>query len=758
MKRRRKLLSILLSLAMVVGMIPAFGITASALDQLTNVQVSSQGILSWDAYPGAKAYFFSIASGGGYVDENSIDLKRKCQDYAAKPGTYQVTIYALSDLPSNGGMQLTEKWTGTYNYQPKGKLSSPKNLQWQGTVAKWDPVPNADVYEWFLYDEKQWIKTEKVTSTQVDVSKLEKAYLYVIGGKYQFSVRAIDYGDYQASDQVYSSFTTLEPMSKTLGGTVTVTADPGTLPGGKLTAVPQLDASSGTTLMFQWQSRINGDAAAENISDEVLPTYTIPNNAAAGTQIRVVITAVGYSGYVNSDWVTVKETPACEVKVSAGTANKTTAKKGETVNLIAIPGGSDFTFDSWDPVAGGMSLKSLGSSSTTFTMPGNDVKISGRYKIKSTAGTNSWSGKTNPFVDVSKGTYYYDPVLWAYYSDPQVTNGMDATHFGPSSTVTRGQAVTFLWRAKGCPEPTTKTNPFVDVPESQYYYKPILWAVEKGITKGTDVNHFSPNQKLSTAHIVTFLYRTLEKGSDGWYKEAGNWAQSDGLLDGTGLGVSDKTDCPRGAVVTFLYRELANAASGVNELSKDDFLMYVEESYDITGRGRVITGRVMNGSIRTGNKVTLISCDESTKAPVRATYTVGGIEMFHKILDEAEKGDNVGILLSADTSIKTPSGSALVNEGSSLKSSPGRFVGTVKMNNESNTKTLTLGDTFQAYWAGYDVTAMLVDLNGGDITPNTTREGVRLTLLYPAVLYVGQELTIREGGRTYGTFTVTGIE
>ena len=100
----------------------------------------------------------------------------------------------------------------------------------------------------------------------------------------------------------------------------------------------------------------------------------------------------------------------------------------------------------------------------------------------------------------------------------------------------------------------------------------------------------------------------------------------------------------------------------------------------------------------------------------------------------------------------------MVNEGSSLKSSPGRFVGTVKMNNESNTKTLTLGDTFQAYWAGYDVTAMLVDLNGGDITPNTTREGVRLTLLYPAVLYVGQELTIREGGRTYGTFTVTGIE
>ena len=84
-------------------------------------------------------------------------------------------------------------------------------------------------------------------------------------------------------------------------------------------------------------------------------------------------------------------------------------------------------------------------------------------------------------------------------------------------------------------------------------------------------------------------------------------------------------------------------------------------------------------------------------------------------------------------------------------------MGTVKLNDQRRSP-LYKGATFQVYWAGYDVTAMLVDLNGAELQPNTTRECVSLTLLYPELFYIGQELTIREGGRTYGTFTITGIE
>ena len=161
----------------------------------------------------------------------------------------------------------------------------------------------------------------------------------------------------------------------------------------------------------------------------------------------------------------------------------------------------------------------------------------------------------NPFSDVKEADSFYDAVLWAFYHEPQITDGMTDTTFGPYLTVTRGQCVTFLWRSRGCPEPTITSNPFVDVPAGQYYSKAVLWAVENGITDGVDDTHFAPNDTLSTAHIITFLYRTLGIGADGWYQEAGNWAVSKNLLEGTGLTVDPKVNCPRSGVVLFLYRE-----------------------------------------------------------------------------------------------------------------------------------------------------------------------------------------------------------
>ena len=701
MKRRtKKLFSLLLSLVLVVGMIPAFGVTAYAVPTVSTITINAD-------------YTYLIV------------------------GSY--TVPPNFDIYSNAGDIHFDRGN---SYWKKYNESTGKYERYTKSIAE----PGKYVYSYSLYIKK----TEGIPASSVTVRINGKSQTVSFEGP-------DDYGNYYANvdDTEVITPRTLPALT----GKVTLDYTENPIPANrtvKAVLSGGLEDLPSNTIYYQWEWKMeNGNPGTFDGATSATLGLT---EDFLGRTIRVRVFAEDYSGYVYSSWREVGDPAPYRITVFGGKADKTEAMPKQTVTVSAIPDNSDFSFDSWSVASDG-AVSDRTSPSTTFVMPRGDVKITGNYKVKSTAGTNSWSGKTNPFVDVSKGTYYYDPVLWAYYASPQVTNGMDETHFGPMSTVTRGQCVTFLWRAKGCPEPTTKTNPFVDVPEKEYYYKPILWAVEKGITKGTDANHFSPNQKLSTAHIVTFLYRTLEKGTDGWYKEAGNWAYQDGLLVGTSLqDVHPDVDCPRGAVVTFLYRELANAASGVNELSKDDFLMYVEESYAITGRGRVVTGKVLNGIIRVGNKVTLISCDENTGAPARATYTVEGIEMFRRQMDSAEKGDNVGILLSADTGIKTPKGSALVNEGSSLKSSPGRFVGTFKRNSDYATKTLALGDTFQVYWAGYDVTAMLVDLNGGDITTDITREGVKLTLLYPEVFYIGQELTIREGGRTYGTFTVTGIE
>ena len=160
----------------------------------------------------------------------------------------------------------------------------------------------------------------------------------------------------------------------------------------------------------------------------------------------------------------------------------------------------------------------------------------------------------NPFEDIYETDDYYDAVLWAYYADPQITNGMDETHFGPGLSVTRGQAVTFLWRSMGCPEPTSYYNPFEDVPSTEYYYKPVLWAVEKGITKGVDDTHFNPMDTLSTLHIITFLFRTQYPGKDGWDGDAAVWAADEkGRPFGIDIAVNNETDCPRCHVVQFLF-------------------------------------------------------------------------------------------------------------------------------------------------------------------------------------------------------------
>lgn len=156
------------------------------------------------------------------------------------------------------------------------------------------------------------------------------------------------------------------------------------------------------------------------------------------------------------------------------------------------------------------------------------------------------------FSDVDQSKYYYEAVNWAYENG--VTSGISEAAFGPEEACTRGQVVTFLWRAAGCPEPKSENNPFSDVKESDYYYKAVLWAVEEGITAGTSAAEFSPKANCSSAHIITFLYRATGQGSDGWYKEARDWAKAEGLLDGTGISVDPNELCPRGAVVTFLYR------------------------------------------------------------------------------------------------------------------------------------------------------------------------------------------------------------
>ena len=73
----------------------------------------------------------------------------------------------------------------------------------------------------------------------------------------------------------------------------------------------------------------------------------------------------------------------------------------------------------------------------------------------------------------------------------------------------REQAMTFLWKACGAHEPTSTDNPFTDVPAGKYYTNAVLWAVENGITSGVDATHFGVGQTCTRGQIVTFLYKAM---------------------------------------------------------------------------------------------------------------------------------------------------------------------------------------------------------------------------------------------------------
>lgn len=113
------------------------------------------------------------------------------------------------------------------------------------------------------------------------------------------------------------------------------------------------------------------------------------------------------------------------------------------------------------------------------------------------------------FTDVKEGAYYVDAVNWAV--DKKVTSGKTETTFAPNDSCTRAQAVTFLWRAAGSPEPTASEMTFTDVKAGSYYYNAVLWAVENGVTTGASATTFDPAGDCTRGQIVTFLYRCLSK-------------------------------------------------------------------------------------------------------------------------------------------------------------------------------------------------------------------------------------------------------
>ena len=309
----------------------------------------------------------------------------------------------------------------------------------------------------------------------------------------------------------------IEPITQDYGTAITAPADP---------------TKSGYTFAG-WTPEIPATMPAENLT--VTAQWRYSGGGSSGYSYYTIKATAGTGGSIS---------PSGNVSVREGRDQTftITPDKGYAVANVKIDG------------------KSIGAAkSYTFE------NVSRTHTIEVIFMKANGNPQTGVFVDVATGSYYEDAVDWAVENG--ITKGTDDTHFSPDGICTRAQAVTFLWRAAGSPEPKTNTMPFTDVNAGSYYYDAVLWAVENGITKGTSDTTFSPNMTCSRAQIVTFLWRSEKSPAAGtanpfadvkstaYYAGAVLWAVENDITKGTtNTTFSPDADCTRAQIVTFLWR------------------------------------------------------------------------------------------------------------------------------------------------------------------------------------------------------------
>ena len=246
------------------------------------------------------------------------------------------------------------------------------------------------------------------------------------------------------------------------------------------------------------------------------------------------------------------------------TVSPKTAKKGDTVTITVTPdkGYELDTIAVKDANGNTVKLTDKGNGKYTFTMPGSKVTVSAEFVEEQVASS---------FADVPTDAYYAKAVEWAVENG--ITNGKANGLFGSNDPCTRGQIVTFLWRASGSPAPKGTVTVPTDVLPGSYCYNAVAWAIENGITNSLADGSFGAGGACTRAQCVALLFRsamangleavTLQDLISGFGDAAElpayavpamNWALSSRIVQGNGGLLLSNTSCTRAQIVTFLYR------------------------------------------------------------------------------------------------------------------------------------------------------------------------------------------------------------
>lgn len=259
--------------------------------------------------------------------------------------------------------------------------------------------------------------------------------------------------------------------------------------------------------------------AAQSIVDDTNVSLVIETNGGNVTIPNDALKSIAAQASGGSITITVEQKTAADVTdKSIDTTDAVVVAVTVTSGSTAVTefGGKSLTISipAGSKHVEGQNYKviEISADGTQKVLTGKCVKVDGKLVIQvSTTGLSTFvatTQKTLSFTDVKESDYYYEPVKWAV--EKGITNGTTATTFSPNAGCTRAQMVTFLWRAAGSPEPSGKTNPFSDVDENAYYFKALLWAVENGITNGTSATTFSPDAVCTRGQMAAFLYRNAK--------------------------------------------------------------------------------------------------------------------------------------------------------------------------------------------------------------------------------------------------------
>ena len=353
------------------------------------------------------------------------------------------------------------------------------------------------------------------------------------------------------------------------GGAVS-TATMTTRADGKLPSLPTASRASYTFDGWYTETNEGTQITTNTVFDRDITVYAHWTYSGSSGGNTGGGSSSGSSGSSHGSGTSGSSTNKNSIAVPNTTGGKITvspksAAKGTTVTITATPDDGyelvSLTVTGKDGSA--VTLSSKGDGKYTFTMPASKVEISAKFDhVEDSTSNTPWR---NPFADVSSNAYYYDAVRWAV--EQGITKGSSGTTFSPNEPCTRAQAVTFLWRAAGSPSPQRRENRFADVNADAYYYEAVIWAAEQGITTGTSTAAFSPNKVVTRGQTVTFLYRaagspTTDSGKSfedtkegAYYFDAVRWATEKGITGGTtATAFNPNSNCTRAQIVTFLYR------------------------------------------------------------------------------------------------------------------------------------------------------------------------------------------------------------